>query len=72
MRAYIREQVGSLRYRYPEGTCVRLFGIHDVSDGTEGVIDFIDDLGIVFIETPEGVRNVVLNPTDAGTRFVKE
>lgn len=72
MKEYIREQVSALRYRYPEGTCVRLFGIHDVPDGTLGVIDFIDDVGVVFIETPEGVRNVALSPTDAGTRFVKE
>lgn len=72
MREFIREQVSSIRYRYPEGTCVRLFGIHDVPDGTVGVIDFIDDLGVVFIETPESVQNVVLNPADADTRFVKE
>ena len=72
MKDFIREQVSSLRYRYPEGTCVSLFGIRDVPDGTVGVIDFIDDVGMVFIETPEGVRNVALNPADAGTRLVKE
>lgn len=72
MKDYIREQVSTLRYRFPGGTCVRLFGIDDIPNGTVGVIDFIDDVGMVFIETPEGVRNVVLSPADAGTRFVKE
>lgn len=72
MREFIRVQVSALQYRYPEGTHVRLFGVANVPDGTLGVVDFVDDMGFVFIETPEGLKNVVLNLMYENTHFFKE
>lgn len=48
-----------------EGMHVILQGVDDVPNGTCGVVEFVDDLGFVFIETPADVRNVVLSPIEA-------
>lgn len=57
--------------KYPIGTVVSLSWIDGVPDGTFGVVEFVDDIGNVFVETVEGLKNVVLTPADEDVRFVK-
>lgn len=63
--------VADLRFRFPEGTSVRLFGINGLPEQCMGEVDFVDDAGNIFIKTNDDCRNIVLKPTDENICFVK-
>lgn len=67
----LRFRAARMARKYPEGTVVSLSWIEGVLDGALGVVEFVDDIGNVFVETGEGFKNVVLTPADEGVRFVK-
>ena len=64
--------VSTLKERFPAGTHVLLFGVNGLPDGAKGEIDFIVDIGHIFVETENGFENVVLRPDDMNIRFVRD
>ncbi len=67
------QQISFIKHQHNllSGTLVTLIGIANVPDGTFGIVEFVDDLGFVFIETEGNVRNVALSPTEAITHIIK-
>lgn len=72
MDLFLQIKISGIQARYSEGTAVVLFGVNGVPDETVGTVEFVDDLGFIFIETPEVYRNVVLSPADEEIRFLKK
>ena len=67
----IRLKAASVAHKFPVGTSVMLSHLDGVPDGTRGVVEFVDDIGNIFVETPDGMENVVLTLADEGVYFTK-
>lgn len=60
-----------VRVDFPEGKKVRLTKlVHGVPENTIGVIDFVDDAGMIFIETPGNLPNFSFTKREFGKSFV--
>ena len=67
---YKKLRISEIISRYPPGTRVSVFGVDGVPDETVCTVEFVDDLGYLFIETPEGFNNIRFSPADENVRFV--
>ena len=72
MELFAQLRISRLISQYPAGTRVSVFGVGGVPDGTVGTVEFVDELGFVFIETPGELPNLTLVPADEHVRFRKE
>ncbi|MEE1504984.1 MAG: DUF4314 domain-containing protein [Acutalibacteraceae bacterium] len=63
--------VALTKANFPEGTKIKLTKlVQGVPENTVGVIDFVDDAGMIFIETPGNLPNFSFNKRDFGKSFV--
>lgn len=72
MELFTQLRISRLIRQYPPGTRVSVFDVANVPNGTVGTVEFVDELGFVFIETPGGLPNLVFAPADEHVRFRKE
>lgn len=72
MELFAQLRISRLICQYPPGTRVSVFDVANVPDGTIGTVEFVDELGFVFIETPGVLPNLALAPADEHVRFRKE
>ena len=65
-----RNEIATVRKRYPEGTKVRLVHMEDAQAppaGTQGTVQFVDDAGQIHVSWSNGSSLAVL--LDAGDRI---
>lgn len=64
-----QSQVERIRQQYPAGTRIRLGQMNDpyspVPPGTEGTVDFVDDMGSVFMKWDNGRTLAVIVGEDS-------
>lgn len=52
-----RAEVQSIKMKYPKGTKIRCIFMNDgrpIKGGTIGEVDFVDDIGSIFMKWPNG------------------
>lgn len=63
--------VALVKANFKEGTKVRFTKlVSSVPENTLGVIDFVDDAGVIFVETVGSLPNFSFNKRDFGRYFV--
>lgn len=70
-RFFAKLRISEMIGRYSPGTRVSVFDVEGVPDGTVCTVEFVDEMGFLFIETPEGFKNIRLSPADENSRFVR-
>lgn len=65
----IKQKAAGVVHKFPVGTHVVLSHLDGVPDGARGVVEFVDDIGNIFVEAQDGTKNVVLTVADEGVYF---
>lgn len=65
-------EVALVKAEFPEGTKIKAINsTRGVPENTIGVVDFVDDAGVIFVETPGSIPNFSFCKCELGKNFIR-